>query len=459
MFFDFTKKFKFLVLFLFVLLIACEEDKSIDASKDDNLITISVFSDPHLYDTTLGTRGEAFQKYLASDRKMLVESEAILQSVIEMISSDNSKIVLVPGDLTKDGELKNHQKFANYLRQLESKGKKVYVVPGNHDVENPESFSYNGNTPVKVNSVSATEFKNIYADFGYKEAIATDPNGSLSYIVEPVSGVWIFCLDACRWKENSGKSHSTTGGLFSDATLNWIKEKMLEGKQKNKLMLGMMHHNIVEHFDGQKMLFTDYVVNNWEEVSRTFAENGLKVVFTGHHHAHDARIYQTGNSFILDIQTSSTVTWPCAIRRIEIDKNWVMKVKSEKITKINYNTGGKPFQDYAKNKLVDGLPLIVNAYLKQVGLPDQVVQLLSPLVVDTYISYTHGNEDQFLTPEKRQAMENAKKSLAGYPQIAPLLAILEGMMKDLEPNDYEFSINLKTGAFGGIATLQPLNQE
>lgn len=457
MIYKFLLRFNILVVFI-ALLIACEEDKSVDASKDGSWISISIFSDPHLYDTSLGTRGEAFQRYLASDRKMLVESEAILKSVIEMISSDDSKIVLIPGDLTKDGELKNHQLLANYLRQLESKGKKVYVVPGNHDVENPESFSYTGATPTKVPTVSPSEFKSIYADFGYKEAIATDPNGSLSYLVEPVDGVWLFCLDACRWRENQGKTHSTTGGAFTDATFNWIKEKLAEGKQKGKLMIGMMHHNLVEHFHGQKMLFSDYVVNNWEEVSRTFADYGLKVVFTGHHHAHDARILKTGNGFVVDIQTSSTVTWPCAIRRVKIDKNWVMKVTSEKISKVNVNTGGKSFQDYAKNKLVDGLPAIVNAYLKQVGLPDQVVQLLSPLVVDTYISYTHGNEDQFLTPEKRQAMENAKNALAGYPQIVPLLTILEGMMKDLEPNDYEFTLNLKTGAFGELAILKGVEE-
>lgn len=457
MIYDFLKRFKLLVFFI-ALFIACEEDKSVDATKDDVFISISIFTDPHLYDTTLGTRGKAFQKYLANDRKMLVESEAILKSIIEMFSADDSKIVLVPGDLTKDGELKNHQLFANYLRLLESKGKKVFVIPGNHDVDNPDAYSFTAETPTKIPSVSANDFKNIYADFGYKEAISTDPNGSLSYLVEPVNGVWLFCLDACRWRENQGKNHPATGGVFPESTLNWIKEKLIEGQNKGKLMLAMMHHNLVEHFHGQKMLFTDYVVDDWEEIAKIFAAYGLKVVFTGHHHAHDARIYTISNNFVIDIQTSSAVTWPCAIRRVKIDKNWIMKVTSEKITKVNFNTGGKFFQEYAKSKLLDGLPSIVNSYLKQVGLPDEVVQLLSPLVVDTYISYTHGNEDLFNTPEKHQSMQKAKLALSAYPQIAPLVAILEGMMKDLEPNDYDFTINLKTGAFGELATLKVIER-
>ncbi len=441
--------FKLFLVFFAILLHSCSDDNSNNTPTDENIIKFSVFTDMHLYDPSLGTSGEAFQMYLAGDRKLIAESDAILKSIVNMISSDDSKVVIVPGDLTKDGEQKSHQLFASYLKQLEDKGKKVFVIPGNHDVENPASFSYpSGTNPVKVPNVSAQEFKTIYAEYGYKESIATDPNGSLSYIVEPVTGVWLFCLDACRWKENAGKSHSVTGGLFSDATFNWIKEKMNEGKQKNKMMIGAVHHNVTEHFNGQKLLFSDYIIDNWENVAKTFAEMGMNVVLTGHHHAHDARKYTSGNNFIVDIQTSSAVTWPVAIRRIKIDKNWIMKVNSEKVTNVNYDTKGATFQDYAKNYFTSGLPVIIQAYLKQMGLPDQAIQLLSPVVLDAYVAYTHGNEDQFYTAEKKAALEQVKAILGSNPQLAPLIAILEGMYKDLEPNDYEFSINLKTGVIG-----------
>lgn len=211
-------------------------------------------------------------------------------------------------------------------------------------------------------------------------------------------------------------------------------------------MIGTIHHNIAEHFNGQKLLFTDYVIDNWENVSKTFAELGMNVVFTGHHHAHDARKYISGNNFVVDIQTSSSVTWPSAVRRVVIDKNWVMKVTSEKITNVQYDTKGANFQDYAKNYLTSGLPLIVQAYLKQMGLPDAAIQVLTPVVIDAYLAYTHGNEDQFYTAEKKNAIDQAKAILGSNPQLAPLLMILEGMYKDLEPNDYEFTINLKTGS-------------
>ncbi len=436
-----------LAFFAFILN-SCTEAKSTTEPTDDNLITISIFSDPHFYDNSLGTSGEAFENYLESDRKMIAESEAIMKSIVNMISGDNSKIVIVTGDLTKDGELKSHQLFASYLKQLKDKGKKVYVVPGNHDIDNPASYSYPGSTPVKVPNVKADEYKAIYADYGYKGAIATDPNGSLSYIAEPIDGIWLFCLDACRWRENAGKTHSVTGGVFSEATFNWIKEKLAEGKQKNKLMIGAIHHNVVEHFVGQKMMFGEYVLDNWEQVAKTFAENGLSVIFSGHHHAHDVRIYRSGSNFMVDLQTSSTVTWPCAIRRVSIDNNRVMQVTSEKITSINYDTKGRSFQEYAQYQFTNGLSSLIQSYLKQMGLPNEAVNMLLPVVLEAYKAYSHGNEDQFYTQDIQMKIAQAKAALSSNPQLAALLMLMEGMFQDLDPDDYNFTLDLKTGEIG-----------
>lgn len=427
---------------------SCNEAKSTVEPADEHLIKISIFSDPHFYDNSLGTSGEAFETYLTSDRKMIAESEAIMKSIVDMISKDDSKIVVITGDLTKDGELRSHQIFASYLKQLKDKGKKIFVVPGNHDVENPASYSYQGSSVAKVPNVSVEQYKSIYADYGYKSAIATDPHGSLSYIAEPVEGVWLFCLDACRWKENSGKPHSVTGGVFNEATFNWIKEKLLEGKQKNKLMIGAIHHNVVEHFVGQKLLFGEYVIDNWEQVAKIFAENGLNVIFSGHHHAQDARIYRSGGNFMVDLQTSSTVTWPCAIRRVSIDNNRVMQVTSGKITSINYDTKGRSFQEYALYNFTNGLSLIIQSYLKQMGLPDEAISMLLPIVLEAYKAYSHGNEDQFYTQEIQMKIAQAKSAMATNPQLAGLLMLMEGMFQDLEPDDYNFTIDLKTGEIG-----------
>ena len=81
-----------------------------------------VFSDPHIYDTSLGTEGEAFESYLADDRKLLRESTEILESAVAAIENEKASFVLIAGDMTKDGERSSHELVVSYLEQLEASG-------------------------------------------------------------------------------------------------------------------------------------------------------------------------------------------------------------------------------------------------------------------------------------------------------------------------------------------------
>ncbi|MBC2745194.1 MAG: metallophosphoesterase, partial [Desulfosarcina sp.] len=173
--------------------------------------SFAVIADPHFYDTNLGTTGEAFEAYLAQDRKMLRESETILSSAIKMIKVRRPDFVLVTGDLTKDGELTSHQKFAGYMAQLEATGIHVLVCPGNHDINNPLAVSFDGAITRPVAHVSPVEFASIYDEFGYGEAIERDPH-SLSYLAEPVEGLWVLALDVCKYEDNMASGYPETGG-------------------------------------------------------------------------------------------------------------------------------------------------------------------------------------------------------------------------------------------------------
>ena len=103
-------------------------------------IKFGVISDLHFYDTHLGTSGQAFQYYLAKDPKLLVESEAILDSALKSLVDQHLKFVLVCGDMTKDGELKDHVQVAQRFAQLEHDGVQVFVVPGKHDINSPDQL-------------------------------------------------------------------------------------------------------------------------------------------------------------------------------------------------------------------------------------------------------------------------------------------------------------------------------
>lgn len=440
------KKIRFYLLSLIIftlVFISCDE-KSTDIDNQKTEIRIAVFSDPHLYDPSLGTSGAAFEAYLAGDRKMIAESKAILEAAIEMAMNDNCDIVLIPGDLTKDGEKHNHLLLAEKLKALEQKGKRVFVTPGNHDILNPKSLKYlpTGETQ-KIEHITPQEFVEIYKEFGFKEAKYRD-NNSLTYIVELNQHFWLFAIDACIYNNNQSQAYSTTGGQLSTSTLNFILEKLAEAKSKNIIPIAMAHHGIVEHFPGQSLVFGDYLVKDFANVANEFAIAGLKIIFTGHHHAQDISKFESQGNFIYDCQVGSTVTYPCPVRFCVFNKDKSnITIESVRISKVNLNTGGKSFQDYAKNKLLDGFPALVKAQLMLLGASEDAAKLLEPIVTQTLVAYYQGDE-----PDSRnQQIEGMIAQLKQYPDnnVKTIAMLLEGIWYDTTP-DNNVVIDLKSGA-------------
>ncbi|MDD3310346.1 MAG: metallophosphoesterase, partial [Dysgonamonadaceae bacterium] len=164
---------------------------------------IGVISDLHYaHSSIIGEKGEALSNYLKKDRKLILESEALLLKTVSLLMDENVNLVLIPGDLSKDGEKISHQGVADILQPLLSKGVKILVIPGNHDIDNPEAVRYDGSYISQVESVSPNEFSEIYKEFGYGEAISLD-TFSLSYVSEPVNGLRVICIDDCRYYDNT----------------------------------------------------------------------------------------------------------------------------------------------------------------------------------------------------------------------------------------------------------------
>jgi 3',5'-cyclic AMP phosphodiesterase CpdA len=325
-------------------------------------IRLAVFSDPHYFAPEYITQGQAFSTYLARDRKLIAESNAILSKTIESIKSCDAQIVLITGDLTKDGEKLSHIQVSAYLKQLKDAGKQVLVIPGNHDINNPHAVKYSGDNTAPVDRVTPDEFRKIYNDYGYCSAIAEDPN-SLSYVVEPLPGLWIIAIDSCSYDNNITNGTPATGSNLNTKRLNWIYDQLKQAKEKNIMVIGMMHHGLVPHFSMEKTLFSAYVIDDWENISSEFADLGMKVVFTGHFHAQDIANRQTkNNNIIYDIETGSLVTYPCPYRLISLTDSRI-DIETSTIHEINYDTQGKPFPQYAADFLTKGLSDMVPQFL------------------------------------------------------------------------------------------------
>ena len=308
-----------------------------DKPQDMNL-RIAVMSDLHYFSPDMIADTADFEHALNSDRKLLKESSAILHEKFEQVRADKPDILLVSGDLTKDGEQECHAALAKQLQQLQQDipGLKIYVINGNHDIRNYNAKNFN--TPdgkaVRATRTEPEDFKQIY-DFVYSDptVIATftpaegNKAGGLSYVARPVEGLTIIAMDTCRYSSdntsNGDDEHETSGAISADLE-KWVIEQTAAAKARGDLVIGLEHHGLVPHFDVEPTILPMYLVNGYERIAQEYADAGMSVVFTGHMHAVDiaAMTTKAGNTFY-DIETGSALTYPCPIRFVDLRRSTV----------------------------------------------------------------------------------------------------------------------------------------
>ncbi len=329
-----------LMLFFFA---GCKKSDTV-YSPATNVYTIAVLADNHYMDPSLLIKdGPAFQDYLVTNGKLLAASDAIMQEAIyELIhATPKPDLVLIPGDLTKDGELVSHVSVHLYLQQLIQAGIKVRVITGNHDIYNPNSYEYNGAVKTRVQNIGPDKFRSIYSDCGYSDALYTDAY-SLSYVSEPLPNLWLLSIDCCKYDNINDSMY--TAGAIRPGTMKWVLDRLAEAARKGKTVFGMMHHGIVEQFTDKHLTFPGFMVDNYTEVANQLMNAGLKIMFTGHFHATDI-VEQPGNQNLYDIETGSIVVFPCSYRMITYIKDSALIITTKHIKKANYS-GIAPYQTF-----------------------------------------------------------------------------------------------------------------
>jgi 3',5'-cyclic AMP phosphodiesterase CpdA len=398
-----------------------------------------VFSDTHYHDASLGSSGAAYTKYLKDDSKLLHLSGEILDAGIAKIAAEKPDFILIPGDLTKDGERINHERFRDRIGTLAKRFPKIYVIPGNHDINNGMACRYKGDAVEPVDAVAPDEFAKIFADYGYGNPVARD-GSSLSYVVEPVSGLWVLALDSCIYLNNKPGKHPEIDGEFSAATMRWIEETLIRSKMEKKAVIAFTHHGIMEHYPHNEKYYGSFVINQSDRVSELFAMYGVKLVFTGHYHAQDItlRKLETPGRFVFDIETGSFVTHPCPYRVITIDHGQKARVESRFITSIASKREG--FDRYSHDYIYNGTLGMVETALRKYRVSGKDIEAVAPYITRAYVSHLRGDEKM---PEKPLSTDDL--GLMGQVAMKFQGKLIEGWNTDLPPADNNVVIDLRTG--------------
>ena len=330
---------RLLSLLLAVVLVFTLTVPALAAEKPQDMnLRIAVMSDLHYLSPDMIADTEDFEHAFNSDRKLLKESSSVLHEMLERVRADKPDILLVSGDLTKDGEQECHAALAKQLQQLQQDvpGLKIYVTNGNHDIRNYNAKNFNtaDGKAVPATRTEPEDFKRIY-DFVYSDptVLATftpaegNKAGGLSYVARPVEGLTVIAMDTCRYSSdntsNGDDEHETSGAISADLE-KWVIEQTAAAKARGDLVIGLEHHGLVPHFDVQPTILPMYLVNGYERIAQEYADAGMSVVFTGHMHAVDiaAMTTKAGNTFY-DIETGSALTYPCPVRFVDLRRSTV----------------------------------------------------------------------------------------------------------------------------------------
>lgn len=306
--------FKFVILLLissslFGCSSASDKTEKITApiEKDQDLSIIET-TDVHYFAPSLTDNGAAFKQYVAAgDGKQLAYSDEITDAFLEDVEAKKTDVLIISGDLTNNGEKTSHEELAKKLAQVEKAGTQVFVVPGNHDINNPWARKFEKDKQLPTDTITPTDFSKIYGDFGYKDAISSD-DFSLSYLAAPSSKVWLLMLDTAIYKTNMQQGTPTTEGGLTTGTLDWVRECSALAEKNGAKLIPVMHHNLTNHSDVIQRGFT---INYNQQVIDTLTAGNMEFSLSGHIHTQNIRTAKsTDGKEITDIVTNALSVYP-----------------------------------------------------------------------------------------------------------------------------------------------------
>lgn len=348
-----------------------------------NPLTVTVITDTHYYSKKLGTTGEAYKTADNKSGVLLAEARELLEAAFTQIANDTrTDIVLLSGDTTSNGDYDSHAEFIEMLRDLKSKGKRVYVLTATHDYQwDGTTHKYEGDERVPTPAAKREELFDMYKEFGPDEAIAVHRQ-SMSYIIQLADGYRLFALnDDTNLNGKSG---------FSDELFEWITEQVNDAKANNQFIVAMTHHPLIAPSPMYEIIGKGDMMGDYEIRREQLADMGVQFMLTGHTHVHDIdkHISPKGNYFY-DISTASTIGYPATIRTVVFDaESKLVSTTTDFITEpASIDTKGKDLQTYLADHMIGMIRDVIKAAGEDI---DKFADMATAISIKKKVSYKIG---------------------------------------------------------------------
>lgn len=367
------------------------------ASADTAKIRFGVISDIHYLAPSLkGGDSEEWLEFVKNKHKEYTVIDSLLDNALDGVlrnaAESGENYVLIPGDLTKDGELESHKALAERLERFEEETDiPVFVIPGNHDINNSNAVTFENGYKESAEKTSPEQFREIYANLGFDMADSFfvpeegKKGGMLSYAVT-LGGYRLIAIDSCIYSNDNGAENNEheTAGRLADGLLEWIAEECEKAQEQGLTPVAMQHHNLIPHTEIEEATLEKFVVQDWLRVTETYADAGLHYVFTGHLHANDTASHVNDNGeTVYDILTPTLTGYPNYYKIIDFTsdgKNITMDMQSLDIDKYQpvVDDNGTVYASPFKYTYSFGRTFGEN------GLEDYVMDTVGPFVTELF---------------------------------------------------------------------------
>ncbi len=274
--------------------------------------TIFVFSDTHVMAPSLldTPTNHQWKNDLSNSKTMLDLSTTMFDLLVKKTLTEKPDMLLIVGDLTKDGEVESHQYIRERLDQIRDAGIKVFVVPGNHDRGYMDTaYKYANDTSTVAETFDNYSFPEFYKKYGFGNDTEQFDN-TMSYVTEPFPGLTLIGIDTGIWC------------WYREGTIDWICQQAISARKKGNQLLVMQHHPLMPHYYSQNEIFELSTPDDYLEVRERFANSGIRVVLSGHTHTSDICRYTSTEGYdIFDINSGCPISYPCDFRVLKLSDN------------------------------------------------------------------------------------------------------------------------------------------
>ena len=256
---------------------------------------IMVISDPHYLASQLYRESGLFLQAIArGDGKVVHQSGVLLEALLAEVRQRRPDALVISGDLTFNGEALSHRELAEACGQLRAEDIPVWVIPGNHDINNPDARRFAGSGFVPAENVSPEAFGTLWRDC----LQPTRTPHSFTYAVEVTDRVWLAMLDVSRYRDVR-----MAGGLFTEEHRRWLADLLARARDRGAAVIAVTHQSVLPHTD---LSPENYGILGGADLAEMLRDSGVRLCLTGHIHIQH-RVVEEG---LTDVATGAFSIWP-----------------------------------------------------------------------------------------------------------------------------------------------------